>query len=99
MGGKSDALATANVDKAVDSRQVILSCATAAVTLRVAALLETEAEVPLAPEMEKLQRQEAVTVPNFVHATVDAISPEGMTSRVTVVIMTAPPTLGTRTLI
>ena len=49
--------------------------------------------------MEKVLRREAVTVPNFVHATVDAISPEGMTSRVTVVIMTAPPTLGTRTLI
>ena len=69
------------------------------VTLRAAVLQETETEVPLAPEVEMVLLREAVTVPSFVRATVDAISPEDMTNRVTVVIMTTPPTLGTRTLI
>ena len=99
MGGTSDAPATVDADKAVGSRQVTLNCATVEITPRAAVLQETETEVPLAPEMEKVLRREAVTVPNFVHATVDAISPEGMTSRVTVAIMTTLPTLRTRTLI
>ena len=99
MGGTSDAPATADADKAVGSQQVTLSCATVEVTLRAAVLQETETEVPLAPEVEVVLLQEAVTVPSFVRATVDAISPEDMTNRVTVVIMTTPPTLGTRTLI
>ena len=99
MGGTSDALATAEADKAVGSRQVTLSCATVEVTLRAAVLQETETEVPLAPEVVVALRQEAVTTPSFAHATMDAISPEDMTHRVTVVIMTTPPTLRTRTLI